>query len=773
MSPSRFPSQAPYVILFVLCAFGTAWVFGPLLLAPNSYLLGGVGDALKTYYSVAYFARYGSSDLHMGMNYPYGNHPLYLDMHPLLAYVIRGISQQVIDISPYTVGILNLSVMLSFFPCAFFLYKILRHHLLPISYSILFALLITFLSPQINRFSGHLALSYVFFVPMMWYFLQGLFQSKPKGQWLIFYAGAQIVFALIHPYYPLIGAAFFFSYLLVYVIQNRRAARTYRLPLLLAAILTLLPFPMLKMWEAALIGTNEGFVTAPYGFFAYVAGFESIFLPLLEPLRGIWNSVIRLRRMQLEGYAYVGFAGLVLLAFTLYRAVAYARRQQWRRIWRPVLPADLRVAAWAGTLLLIPAMAYPFQLFPELSEWLGPVRQFRSLGRLAWVFYYVYMAYCAFLLHLLYRRLRQRNKARTGQALLLSFCISWGISTWVLVHSQQQFYFQQPISTAPELYADYQSALQAQGYEPSDFQAILALPFYHVGTEKIALPQWQSNRASFGVSLDTGLPLINTKSARMPMRQGLEAIQLVASPLIPRQLPDKFPSDKPLLISYFGSPVTDAESQLLAQAELLATVAGVQLLKLDLAAFATDSADKLVRAFTEKKDSLSFAPPYTYTAAASSDRVIFEGYGDGPGILGESVLSQPTTGTTYRLFEGDLLAEQPAEEMEMSVWVACDLNSNYLPPIDIAVFNGVEQVNFARVQAKESHDYFQGWVRVSTNFSLPGGRHRVVVSSRGKYPRFDHLLIRPVATSVYLQSSPATPLVYNNYLLDSGPEVPL
>lgn len=750
-----------YVLLFFLTALGMWWVFGPLLFSPNAYLLGGAGDALKTYYSVEYFARYSSGHLHTGMNYPYGNHPLFLDMNPLFAYVIRGINTYLFDISQYTVGILNTSTILSFFPCSYFTYKILRRNLLPDSFAIAFTLIIVFLSPQIVRFTGHLALSYLFFVPMIWYFLPNVFAGKSRIKWLLAYGGSLYLFALIHPYYFFIGAVFFFSYLWVLVLQKRFSARASFGYLIAASLWVVSPAVMIKTWETVLSGELTDYVQYPYGFFAYIAGFESIFLPLLDPLHDIWTQFVPLRRMELEGYAYVGFVGLITLVFTLYRIANYLRRKQWKRILRPVLPDDLRTALWAGVLLLIPAMAYPFQWFPGLEEYLGPLRQFRSLGRLAWPFYYVFMVYAIILIYQLYRSLKFNHRPIFAWGIVLASWLSWGISSWVLVNSQQQFYFKQAVTAHPERTADFQQALTQAGYQPNDFQAILALPFYHIGTEKTALPHWHSNRASFALSLDTGLPLINNKAARMPLQQGLEAIQLVSSPEIARILPTKLPQATPLLLCYSGQDLTAPEQALVDRATFITQVEGISLYELSIEALnmtpntRVATFDRLSKTLFHHKDG--------YYLSGQSRAVQFEGYGDGPGKRGDSSLFL-SSGTAI-LYEGLPPLMRPKAQLEASVWIRADANSSYFPPLDVAVYQGDSLHAQFRSQVKESRDYDQGWVRASVVFSISNRTQRVIISINGKRLEIDHLLIRPQWIHVYLPGANDSSLIYDNYFL--------
>ena len=61
-----------------------------ILLAPNDYSFGYVGDASKNYYSVAYHLKNDSSYTYFqGGNYPFVEHVIYQDGQFLLASIMK------------------------------------------------------------------------------------------------------------------------------------------------------------------------------------------------------------------------------------------------------------------------------------------------------------------------------------------------------------------------------------------------------------------------------------------------------------------------------------------------------------------------------------------------------------------------------------------------------------------------------------------------------------------------------------------------------------
>lgn len=105
-----------YAAIFIVALFLLVF-FWPVLRSPNSIPLGGSPDALKNYYTPWYHAKFDTSYVWFnGMNYPFGEHVTYTDCQPLVANSIRFISVNITDISDYTIGIVNLLMLFSFFP---------------------------------------------------------------------------------------------------------------------------------------------------------------------------------------------------------------------------------------------------------------------------------------------------------------------------------------------------------------------------------------------------------------------------------------------------------------------------------------------------------------------------------------------------------------------------------------------------------------------------------------------------------------------------------
>ncbi len=740
--------------------------FGQFFLHPSYYRMAPSGDGEKAYFTLSWYLKHGEGFNFAGFQHPHGTHIFYTDQNPVYTAVLGGwqaLTGQ--DLSDQVIFLINLSVLLAFWPAAWLLYYILRRNLLPAWYAAGMALLITFLSPQIDRFTGHFALAYVCFVPLVWYCLIHLFE-KNRLWGTVWFGLVSTLFTFIHPYHGLIALMFLLAYMVVEAWQEWDQVRQRWPGYLATAGVGILPLVLIKGVEFFTRSTPDGAVKVPYGFLNYVAGMETIFVPTHAPFRTIWDYFIRVKSMTNEGYAYVGFVGLLVLVFVIIRLVQLARRQQWGRIFRPVLPHTLQVSLWAAFLVLLPAMAIPFKWYPEMLEYLGPIRQFRSLGRAAWVFYYVWMVFSAWYLYALMRYFRQQARgSRLGQVgvILLSFCVlSWTLEAWILVKVKADNIRSWPRNQLVEWDTDFVGRLAENGYQPEDFQAILALPYFHHGSEKLVWQTYLSNKVGFGLALDTGLPLVQTIAARASVAHTLEALQLTSHPLLPRTWPAQLTDKRPLLLVYVHG-VTDfmvGEEWLIARADSIARWEYATLARLDLTDLASEGPAKKAAFFADS--SLQAQPGPWYTQPANSP-VYWEGFGDGAGApLGEQAQMGQNNGVL--LFDREL--DLPAgTRLEVSAWAKVDRETNYLPNLYVQQYQGETRVGNARVSLIEGRDVYQEWVLGSDTLEWQGPGNRLTLSVDDRAVWFDRVLVRPLESEVFYYQPGDSTVWYNNFPL--------
>ncbi|UOR04739.1 hypothetical protein MUN82_17540 [Hymenobacter aerilatus] len=251
----------------------------PFVLAhPNDYFFLTGGDALQSHYATAFYALHDHGVRFTGMNYPYGEHFNYPNLQPLIALVMNWLQQAGIPAARHTVAITNLVALLGVMVTPVVLFSILRRLSLPVGYAMLMALLIGYLSPQIDRLGGHMSLSYTCFVPMLWYCIIRMQENPYQWRWYILFGIGSILMGLVMLYFLACGSFFLLGHIAVLYWRQPRAWVLLR-RMLLAALLPLLLF---RGW-LWLTDTVADRPPNPYGLFTYVATPLSVFSPILPP----------------------------------------------------------------------------------------------------------------------------------------------------------------------------------------------------------------------------------------------------------------------------------------------------------------------------------------------------------------------------------------------------------------------------------------------------------------------------------------------------------
>ncbi|MBG8554415.1 hypothetical protein [Hymenobacter guriensis] len=744
----RFPvlrRVAAWHVLLLLLAIWLAWEYSPVLLAPDKYMSGSEGDSVKNYYTVIYHALYGKGLHFQGMLHPFGEHVVYADGQPLLSIPLATLRQLGINYTAgQLLGLQNLLLLGCVPATALVLYAVLRRCWLPPWWAAAGALLLTLMAPQFERALAHYALAYAFIIPLLWYLLLRATETRLRWGWLLAYVAAATLAGLLHPYYVPTAALLSGAHALLALIQWRRRGR-YALSIVGWLLLaTVVPVILFQGWMALTDAVTDRPAT-PFGFLVYRATFSSVWFPIYEPLATGWRSAFHNEEPLWEGWSYVGLVPGLVLVLSGWRVLRYLVRGHWRLILRPALPPALQRGIWAGVLVLLFASGMPFVF--GLEHWLNylpPLRQFRSIGRFAWVFYYIWGAYAVFYLYQLTRYLRQHRVGALAVAPLVLLGGGWLLEGYTFSHLRANRIVLSPIGesfTSPR--GNYPDLLSWAHRRPEQFQAILPLPLYLVGGEGIGLEgtrvsEWESMRAS----LATGLPLHAAMLSRTSRHQMLSEMQLLGAPWLPRELISALPSAKPLLVLVTGAPehLRPAEQQLLARARHLLTVQGVQLYELPVAAMAAEPARQAV--LTRPRPAGPHLRP-RWPGRRSP--------------LGDGVITG--TGLTV-LYRGPFPPPDSAG-LEVSAWLRL---TDALPVLQVRELNAAGQPGPTHdAFLNQLMDLYQGWGRAAVRFRLAPDTRQVEIVATQDSLAATSLLLRPASTPVV--DTLGRQVLYNNYPL--------
>ncbi len=510
-----------FIILMVL--------YNDILFHPNSYIFNSMGDGIKNYYTADYYINHDKTLLQTrGLNYPFSELIVYTDNQPVVSILLKYLSNYFPSIKSNVIGIFNLMMMLSIVLSSYFLFKIARRIGLPILYSILISIIISYLSPQVERYTGHYGLSYSFFVPMLWYLLLKLKENNYKMKYYIIIDITLLLFAFIHPYYLLIGSIF----VLVFGYVDFIYRKSFKInSSIIHFLLSVLPIVIVQLIISSIDHISDR-PTNPWGILNYVATFEGLFLPVYSPLLDFWNMLVKVRETNIESRNYVGIVGAITLVLITIKGVKYLKKKKIKFILKPILPDALRTSLLTAFLLLLFAMAMPFRIgFEFVLDLVPAIKQFRALGRFAWVFYYVFTIYSAFYFYLIFRKWKIQSKKKYAYVLLSFLMLMWIFEAYVNNNRNIQIIANKKIDS----YKDFRiiDSLNKYGFTVDSFQSIVPLPGYFIGSEVIASELNDvTSFESMAISASTGLPINSIMLSRTSFNQTLISAQLFSDSLV-------------------------------------------------------------------------------------------------------------------------------------------------------------------------------------------------------------------------------------------------
>lgn len=547
------------LLLSVTCLI---YFYGKLLEHPNEVYFTEDGDGLQSYYSAIYHVKHDTTFWKMnGMNYPYGEQVFFTGSQPFITNSIKLISKAV-DISDYTVGIINLTMLFSIVLCALCIYFIFKSLKLPFFYSAFTATAIAFLSPQLDRLSGHFSLTYQFAIPLLFLFLLKFYHSPSLKKSLLisiltfFMSGTQFYF---FGFFIIIQLWF---WLMVFVV-NEKNLRLLNFIVKHFFIQVIAPFILIQA-IVSLIDPVTDRTQFPWGYLAYTSNLTGVFFPpnarFYTPL---FEYFIKPEFKEWEGHAFIGLVSVIFFIVILLRGLKCLLKGNFRLALKPTDNEVLNTFLWAGITSLLMAFGLPF-IIKDCNGWLhyaGPLKQLRAIGRFTWPFYYI-INIISF--YLLFKWLKTKT-ATTKYALcgLALFFIGYDA---FIKSDKRQYQLNHRIIELLDSENKLPDNQWLNTIKQGKYQAIISLPYFHIGSENIMIAtESDIIKYAFMTSIKTGLPLIPIMLSRTSLSQTYKNIQLVKEPYRPLEIIDDFKNTKPFLVLACDNELNDDEKRFLSK----------------------------------------------------------------------------------------------------------------------------------------------------------------------------------------------------------------
>ncbi|NCX94847.1 MAG: hypothetical protein EBX41_00305 [Chitinophagia bacterium] len=412
-------------VAWVFACLLTAYIFSPILRYHAMVMPSLSSDGGKNLFTYLFHILHDKGLHFSGMNYPYGEHIVFTDGQPLLSVPLSYLKGKITIENALVV--LWAGIMLSYVVAIRTCTQILIHFKLPPWLAMLFGGLIVSCSPQIFRVSGHFALSYACAIPMLFYYtLQYHDLKKLKYPIYIFVSGT--LFTFLHPYFSAMSLVWLGCYAVAYFITAKGTLIDkikHLLPLKMAVVGVFLVFwVFMKITDPA----TDRPIT-PYGILEYCTRGLDIFTSSVSPY---WQMIVQNTPFKKichggEGYAYTGWAVLTMLTLLIIHApFVYFFKKKVKFL--PVhAPHFSGVWVLVALFALLFSMGVPFVWNMDwLLDYASLLKQFRTLGRFVWIFYYIATIYGAVLAYHNGMLLLEQGKRVLVVILGVLFMAIWG-----------------------------------------------------------------------------------------------------------------------------------------------------------------------------------------------------------------------------------------------------------------------------------------------------------------------------------------------------------
>ncbi|MBL7898762.1 MAG: hypothetical protein JNJ99_09525 [Crocinitomicaceae bacterium] len=312
-----------------------------------------------------------------------------------------------------------------------------------------------------------------------------------------------------------------------------------------------------------LTDTHTNRIGEPAGFFDYYASWKSVFVPHDGPL-AYFTHKLQIDVGNWESWNYVGFTTVVFAFFTL----GYIFKRRKEVSWKIISNNELALFLFAAWLILLFAFCFPlkYHFLRGLVEHFGPLKQFRVLGRFAWIFYYVFtvVAVVGF-----YKAYLSASKKMLYQILFVSGILFYAIEFSAnhkivagVVSSSKNPFLEEHLPDDVKALNDFIKA--------SDYNALMVLPFQHMSSENIMLlGSEEANYNGFIISYHTKKPLLNSVTSRMSLTEAIIFNNFFSPEFIEKELVYELPDTAKILIIKNKDMLDESERRLLYCSDLV------------------------------------------------------------------------------------------------------------------------------------------------------------------------------------------------------------
>jgi hypothetical protein len=752
------------IILLAIAYIVVSIVFKPFLHNPNSYMVSKSADAIKSYYNFAAELKYGSGLKNEMVNYPYGEHIQMDNTHPFHLFFFK-VFNKFIPVLKYGVAFINLSMIFSLLLVLPFLFLILRRYKLPVWYSMVISLIILFLSPQLRMIKGNFEMSYLFFIPMWWYFLLKFRDGKIQWLWGCLLFISAITGGLTSPYYAAFYSIFLFGIIIADCWINRKSLKPFIKQEFILFFLSLIPLVIIGGMIGLTDWVNDR-PANPYGFFENHANIFSVFLPFDRFVQTAMANIYYLLNIHGEGRSNVGFPATIV-AIILTCSIAY-RFYTRKKISDAFPEKDFNPYLLSAFLILLFSMCIPFNWgLGFLADLIPSLKQFVAQGRFAWIFYYVFTIYAAIFIYRYFEKYRNEGKRSKSVWLIVLVLMFWSADAI----SNAQLSFQKIVNKNTQLTSSdekYFERFYSFEKTPDAYQAMFFIPFANSSGDKLYFENgMDAFSEAMKYSYHTRIPIIECFSPRISISEALSNIQILADSCIRKTRFDDM-NNKPILLLSLNQELSENERWLKQHSDSLWGDKKHILYSFPPTIFEKSYSNWVNWADNAKVNMKASPNPKGWELRADIDLnkiyyLNFEDKRSSNVFSGKGALYKK--GKVSEVFCEDFISKGLTGKYDLSFWLYIDDRTSGMPE---AVINEIDRynttINTFYLNARSEHNVYKNWVRVDQEITFkPEMKYQLLM--KGKFITVDDLLLKPDESNVYIKTADGKELM-NNFVID-------
>ncbi len=525
-------------------------------------------DGMRNYFAYNEYITQGKSSnyfLFEKMNYPFGDYIFYTDNTPILAVLVKWFSENIYDVSDYSLQIFHWFFTFTLVLSSVFLYLICKRLVQTKWLIAIFSLAIPWITPQLFRLgNGHFSLALSCCILATMYAIIVLYQHyhSQKNIWLpiLGIILSVVISAFLHVYFLLISGFFIGYFCLVWAIFQYKNRRSF--------------------WK--LLGMAGGVPVACLAIFLGIVRSIDTYYPHRSDtakgfhfdgwqlkLDGLFDSHYYLSvpffeakiNLHYESVAYLGsFAwyalGSFLLIFILKKFSKSAIKRYFIQTETAQLISILFISGVCCLFIAFGAKAYWFNNSIIFDNYLNPlywlekfipqISQFRCMGRFNWVFF---LTFNITMLYVLDQYFQNNRKKWHGIALIILLPTLLAIDTLDTMKFTRNYGWAQHLNNSPQL-PELEKLLE--GIDTKKYQAILPLPYYNSSCEDYHYtidPEDKWCTTTYQLSHITDLPLMASRMGRTPLNQTYAFFEMFTTYNVPDLIKNEL-AEKPILVIY-------------------------------------------------------------------------------------------------------------------------------------------------------------------------------------------------------------------------------